>query len=405
MFVAPESSGDGETVTLVRYVTTAAILRDRLDVLGFTSDYCRKAFAAAVARELEHISDSAERYSGVDGMADFYASQKAFYASITADRWIEAVREIHEKGLGRRSIDNDDSPHISGTAQFMLGNRHDDWLAFPAFDRRHIIRLVLEALPAEVTVEYDLTDLVLGGWVEEPEELVAEAQAILTSEAILADRVIVLTEGTTDKWVLEESIGILAPHIRDYFSFMDFEGAKIAGGAGALANTVKAFVGAGVLNRVVALFDNDTAAAEALRALHAVALPPRFAVIQYPELEWLRDYPTLGPTGLISADVNGVAGSIELYLGRDVLQDASGKLRPVQWRGYNAAVGRYQGEVMQKREIHQRFREKLAACRSDSSLIGSADWSGLQQIIQVLKTALAQTAGDALIEFEAQPYP
>ena len=49
---------------------------------------------------------------------------------------------------------------------------------------------------------------------------------------------------------------------------MDFEGARVSGAAGSLAALVKAFVGAGIANRVVALFDNDTAAT----ASHAPSL-------------------------------------------------------------------------------------------------------------------------------------
>jgi hypothetical protein len=82
---------------------------------------------------------------------------------------------------------------------------------------------------------------------------------------------------------------------------------------------VKAFLATGITNRVIALFDNDTAAQEARRALANVSIPENIAVLAYPALDLLRDYPTLGPGGLTSLDVNGLAASIELYLGKDVL--------------------------------------------------------------------------------------
>src|SRR6185312_3545790 len=97
------------------------------------------------------------------------------------------------------------------------------------------------------------------------------------------------------------------PHLADYFTFMDFEGARVAGGSGALAHTVKAFVGAGILNRVVAIFDNDTGAAEAHATLASIRLPDNLVVTQYPELALLQSYPTLGPTGIVRANVNGLA--------------------------------------------------------------------------------------------------
>jgi hypothetical protein len=48
--------------------------------------------------------------------------------------------------------------------------------------------------------------------------------------------------------------------------------------------------------------------------------------MQYPEIDIARDYPTLGTNGLSHMDVNGLAGSIELYLGADVLRDSDGVL-------------------------------------------------------------------------------
>jgi hypothetical protein len=337
-------------------------------------------------------------------MRDYYASELLFYANITVDAWIDGVRELHQAGLAHAVDNEDELEGLSDTARFMLRDNVDAWFALPAVDRRFAIRLVLEALPDEEVVEYDLTDLVAGGWVETPELLIEESQRLLTAEAIVADRVIVLTEGSSDKWILQAAVEILAPHLADYFSFMDFEGARIAGGAAALAATVKAFVGAGILNRVVAVFDNDTAAAEALRSLSKVALPSNFAVIQYPDTPFLMNYPTLGPTGIVSANVNGVAGSIELYLGPDSLRSETGSYEPVQWRGYNDALQRYQGEVQHKARIHDRFREKVARARATPDQIVLADWASLLDVVARLKAAFAQTASESLAAFEEQAH-
>ena len=58
---------------------------------------------------------------------------------------------------------------------------------------------------------------------------------------------------------------LLYPHLADYFTFMDFEGARVGGGAGNLANIVKAFAGAGIVNKIIAIFDNDTAGEAAIQ--------------------------------------------------------------------------------------------------------------------------------------------
>jgi hypothetical protein len=147
---------------------------------------------------------------------------------------------------------------------------------------------------------------------------------------------------------------------------------------------VKAFSGAGITNRIVALFDNDTAAREATRMLAAVPLPANIVVRHYPELPLLRNYPTLGPSGLTSLNVNGLAASIELYLGEDILQDGGGGLIPIQWRGYSQTLRQYQGEVIGKNTLHDAFRGKLEHCRVDRGALQTTDWSGLAAILEMV---------------------
>ena len=99
-------------------------------------------------------------------------------------------------------------------------------------------------------------------------------------------------------------------------------------------------------------------------------------------------------------DVNGLAASIELYLGRELLTDSDGNLIPVQWRGYNNSVGKYQGEVLKKTEILGRFRDKLtrAKSRTHDELMG--DWEGLQLIVSQLKSAFAAIHQQEYLEIE-----
>ena len=122
---------------------------------------------------------------------------------------------------------------------------------------------------------------------------------------------------------------ILFPHLLDYYSFLDFETGKVPGGAANLANLVKAFAAAGIVNRVVAVFDNDTAAESSLASLRTVALPTNIQTRQLPSLPALSTYPTLGPTGMSLTNVNGLSASLDLYLGNDV-RSYEGALSPVQ---------------------------------------------------------------------------
>jgi hypothetical protein len=185
---------------------------------------------------------------------------------------------------------------------------------------------------------------------------------------------------------------------------MDFESARIGGGAGSLANIVKAFSGTGIVNKVVAFFDNDTAAATALRALKPIQIPSNIKIIQLPKLDFLENYPTLGPSGSVSMDINGLAGSIELYFGKDVLVDSSNNLIPVQWAGYVPELGRYQGEVLSKEDIQKKFRQKLIQCKASKELLANTDWDGMKAILRSLVTVFHDIDREGILSLVDELY-
>ena len=202
-----------------------------------------------------------------------------------------------------------------------------------------------------------------------------------------SERVIVLTEGDTDRRFLERSLGLLRPHLSEFFHFFDFTQRRVGGGVGELANRIRAFAAADVRHRSLALFDNDTAARAALINLEANSLPDNIAVRHYPSLAIASDYPTIGPSGAATMDVNGLAGGIELYLGQDVLRDDEGAFSPVQWTGYNQKISAYQGEILNKKTVLDRFEAKLARCEARPDQIGRYDWQGIEAIIDTMCTA------------------
>jgi hypothetical protein len=222
---------------------------------------------------------------------------------LSPETWVEGLREITTKGLTARD-DRRNPLELSPLVKYMLDAV--DMFGFPGYvDPRHALRLMIEALDSE-TVTYELSDLCLAGCLDANDPIVDIAISWLSHEDRIARRVVILTEGSTDRWVIQRAIRLLEPGIADFFSFMDFEGARIEGGASALASIVKAFVATGIENRVLALFDNDTAGLAALRKLASIKFPKNIVALQYPPLWLARDYPTLGPNGLTSMDVNGM---------------------------------------------------------------------------------------------------
>ena len=249
-------------------------------------------------------------------------------------------------------------------------------------DVRLVIRLACEMAPADTHVVQDITELVHAGYYKENEAVCEKETRALIAGYPENAPIIILTEGSTDAEFLQEALALLYPHLSAYYSFFDFHSSRSPGGAGHIVSLVKAFSAAGITNRIIALLDNDTAARDAKRVLDTISLSQNITIQHYPNLDLLRTYPTLGPGGLVPLDINGLAASIELYLGEDVLCLEQDTLTPVQWKGYNSTLDQYQGEVLQKQKLHAAFQKKLKRCKADPQALQDTDWSGLSAILQ-----------------------
>lgn len=377
---------------IVEYAVPLSVAKDRLEFMGFTTSKIRKLFRDGAA---ERIAEIAERvndpsWANNEFLHQSYEQEEQILRNLSYEEWLEEFATILRSGL---KPDYDYWHRDKGVDEFsplfryMMGHSGDGMFGFPTWDTRVFIRAVCELTDPEAELVYDLTDLVEGEYVDIDEDLSRYARWQMAEDFVLNHKIVVLSEGVSDCRALEGTLHLLYPHLTDYYSFMDFEGARVPGGAGALAATVKAFIGAGIVNRIVAFFDNDTAAQAAMRSLRNLTVPKNVRILRYPELELARNYPTLGPQGTMLMDVNGLAGSIELYFGVDVLKNEDGSLTPIQWRGYDDTMRQYQGEITNKAELQSRFADKLRKCQADSRVIENYDWTGMKAILNCLRSA------------------
>ena len=339
-------------------------------------------------REIQRYEESLKFY-GVPSLRVHYDDLMDTMRSLTIEDWHIAMQRIREENLGRLTWDEAQSKFSQQPVlRYMLNYTHGKY-GFPGYDPRPFIRLAIDKAPAQDEVSYDLTEFVLGEvYGESADDVIAEAEMLMQTDFLEAHRVIVLTEGRSDIEFLERSLRILYPHLADYFHFFDFT--RNEGGAGRLVSLVRAFAAADVRHRILAMFDNDTGAREALVNFDTSSLPDNIAVAHFPNLSLAKSYPTLGPTGETEMDINGLAGSLEMYLGKDVLEDEDGILTPVQWTGYSPKMNTYQGEVLGKGAIQEKFRQKLNACEARPENIEYYDWEGIRAIVDVMRTAFGE---------------
>jgi HEPN/Toprim N-terminal domain 1 len=368
---------EDDEVSVLFYRASASIVRDRLELKGYTLDVAKLAFQKSLQAHAQRDSEFEDRAGPSPLKATLDVASR-----FDPDQCLAAIREVRLKANQHPKTE---TWAEENQRKSMFDIFEFEWFGYSGPDINVPLRLALEVCDDSDDFIYDLTDIVTSGYFTDDHDFVSNTLSPASDHS--NSRRILLTEGRSDSWIVCESLRLLYPHLLDYFTFMDFEGVRIGGGAGSLANIVKAFAGAGILNRVIAMFDNDTAAEAAIRSLRNIRVPENIQVLKLPELESLEKYPTVGPSGPVAMNVNGVAGSIELYLGADVLSNERGELAPVQWTGFETSAGQYQGEVMFKDRIHERFKLRLEACRADASLIQRTDWAGIRLILSAIFVA------------------
>ena len=192
----------------------------------------------------------------------------------------------------------------------------------------------------------DISDLAEAGWLD------YELDDFITVPPII------LTEGITDIKTLKKALHVIYPKLESNVRFLDTS-FRPETNAAAVVKMIKSFAAAGINNRILAILDNDAAASEAMTKLPR-NLPNNIKVIQYPELDLMTSYPTIGPQGEINMNINGLAGLIEIYMGKDILTGNDGNLELVQWGGYMKRVNKYQGSLINKDAVGSRFKGKDA---------------------------------------------
>ncbi len=367
-----------ENERAIQYVNTAKNLKERLDVIGFTMKRVKEAFENSKKESLECLKEWLESpsFNNSGSMNQQLKEEIKILENSSLADFLEACKEIIEKDGSQSSKD----PIV----KFLLKERYG-LERFPYdYDQRTLLRAVLEITKPEEKVTYDITELVEAGYYEnDPESVYDEVIENITFDYEIGDKFLILTEGSSDIQILKNSLELLYPHLSGYYSFMDFGVSNAGGSASSLVASVKSFVGANIRNKIIALFDNDPAAESAIRGLSKTKIPENIKIVQYPNIKLLEDYPTIGPTGITRMNINGLAGSIEMYLGEDTLTEKKG-LIPVQWKGYDSTLNKYQGEIIDKNTVQKKFQQRIKVCTKQPELIKEYDWSGIQQILKMV---------------------
>ena len=363
---------DEQEFTSYKYVTTVKTAKQCLDFSGYGLAQIEKAFTAS-REDMEYLFEH-----------EYDDKAETAIAEYTFDSWRFVVknyaRKLSSEGYPWKAEDdawfnNIEKVNVSEyiVARSLRFNSFSFWGLPEGIDPWIVFRIVLEAFDDDDEVVLDYGDLVEGGWCD----------AIPNDDEFVYDKVLVLTEGVTDSEFISSSIKLLYPHLNKFFHFMDFGIMKVSGSVSFLAHYIKAFAGAKINNRIIGLFDNDSAAKDELLNLRGIRLPHNIKIVSLPDIELARNYPTLGPMQNQDIDINGLACSIELFFGKDVLQRDDGSLTPIRWTGYKDRISQYQGEIQDKSILQEKFRNKLALAEQVQD-IEKANWKEMIILIETL---------------------
>lgn len=324
------------------YTASTSIVIDRLKAMGHSID----SVISGQKEYIDELSDSYLRIKKNDSETLKRINDFSF------NSWQDTIRLLLN---GNRPHDEDPfSPKFEIKDNYdIVFNSYIDQSFFGV--HAHFCSVILAILELvddkhNTYVTLDYGDLISGGYFEAQDELSKESDF---------EKTVILTEGISDRYFLEKSLKILYPHLFDYYSFLDFQESKLSGSASSLVHTIKAFSAAGIKNKMVAVFDNDTAASDSLKILNRLPIIKNIKIVTLPELDILKNYPTIGPQGLHNMDVNCLAGSIELYFEESSIRDHEQNYIPVVWKGFNESEQKYQGEISKKNLVQSQFENVL----------------------------------------------
>ncbi|MCT1525656.1 HEPN/Toprim-associated domain-containing protein [Sphingobacterium hotanense] len=380
-----EAIFDTDLVPTNEYCSKVSIIKKRLELLGYTLFKVKEHYIIRLKEQIEEAERDFEEYPFEYLQVDLKHFKRLLAGGF--DYWVEIVREI----MFDRKLQSWDIERGQGKDEdicIWAVDNEDMFLGFPEGSYGYFLRAVLEAADDRAELRLDITSLVYAGYYAEDESVCENTAKGQINSSREFEKIILLTEGSTDSAILSRSLNVLYSELSDYFSLMDFGSTKSEGGSSALERTVKSFAAAGINNKIIAIFDNDAAGQSAIKRLRSLLLPSNIRVIPLPVLQLGKNYPTTGPQGNTMEDINGRACSIELYLGEDVLF-SNGKLIPVVWKAFEPKVNAYQGEIAEKDSVQNRFYQKLKEVEKNG-LTEKKQWHDLQSIFE----SIFQTAGD-----------
>ena len=173
---------------------------------------------------------------------------------------------------------------------------------FENLDPYIILRILAENKNnLQYSVQWSYSDVIENEWVKR-EEIIKPLEDKY--------KILIVTEGKTDSFIIKKTIENLYSNIADFFQFIDMQDNYPFTGTGNLSNFCMGLSKINIQNNVIILFDNDTSGIELYNKVQNISRPNNLYICHLPTYEEFNEINTIGPSGEVKCNINGKAVAI-----------------------------------------------------------------------------------------------
>ena len=323
------------------YSRELALVKPRLDLLGYTLENIKAIYESAYTEYCDVMGEYAD-------------------SVLTFEEYFNVFSKINLSKVNTLTEDDDwdfgeyvtkcifeDKEIQRLLKKYSLGRKSGEF--YENLPPRLLVRVLCENPTAkDLPLQWYMADHVENGWSKEED---------LSPKLEDKDKILIVTEGKSDTFILQTSINKLFPSISDFFYFIDMEENYPFTGTGNLYNFASGLTKIKIQNKTIIVFDNDEAGIFSYKKCQEkLEVISNLKFYHLPDMDEFKNFLTVGPTGDSYQDINGKAVSIECFLDLDFNSPKAPKIR---WTIYNEKSNKYQGALISKDEYTRTFKKHL----------------------------------------------